>query len=31
MAEFIFERYNYWAIIILMMVGLYVTLSLIHI
>ncbi len=25
MAEFIFERYNYWAIIILMMVGLYVT------
>ncbi len=25
MTEFIFERYNYWAIIILMMVGLYVT------
>ncbi|MAK62805.1 MAG: NADH-quinone oxidoreductase [Ponticaulis sp.] len=25
MAEFIFERYNYWAIILLMMVGLYVT------
>ena len=25
MAEFIFERYNYWAIIILMMLGLYVT------
>ena len=25
MIEFIFERYNYWAIIILMMLGLYVT------
>ena len=25
MTEFIFERYNYWAIILLMMVGLYVT------
>lgn len=25
MIEFIFERYNYWAIILLMMVGLYVT------
>lgn len=25
MAEFIFERYNYWAIILLMMLGLYVT------
>jgi len=25
MAEFIFERYNHWAIILLMMVGLYVT------
>ena len=25
MAEFIFERYNYWAIILLMMIGLYVT------
>jgi len=25
MTEFIFERYNYWVIIILMMIGLYVT------
>ena len=25
MAEFIFERYNYWAVIFLMMIGLYVT------
>ncbi len=25
MIEFIFERYNYWAIIFLMMIGLYVT------
>lgn len=25
MVEFIFERYNYWAIIILMMLGLYIT------
>ena len=25
MTEFIFERYNYWAIIFLMMIGLYVT------
>ena len=25
MLEFIFERYNYWAIIVLMMIGLYIT------